>query len=758
MRSVLLASLFAMAISAPATAQGWIDPVRPIAEWGVVKLRSSVNVRVTGRGARVEVEEWFQNRGGAAMGESDYLYPLPGEAVFSNFSLFQGDQELRGETMDANRARSIYEEIVRKKRDPALIELAGHGLLRARVFPIASGETRKITLRYTQMLPRAGDALQFRYSVGARNGQVAAVRPVFNRLDVVSSEQPGRQPDRAPLTFTLTADNGREFRDAFSPTHEVRTERREGQMIVRPTHELNGDFALFLPLASTAVGITVATHSSNSEPGYFMLTLSPGAVRTASVPRDITAVIDISGSMSGEKMQQARNALRQLLSSLSAQDRFRLIAFSSGVQNYGPEWTAATPTALSRAREWVDGLQAEGGTNISGALDEAFRVTSDPERLAMIIFLTDGLPSVGEQNPERIAQKAERQHGHARVFVFGVGYDVNTYLLDRLSAAARGATQYVQPGENVEQAVAALAAKVQHPVVADLRISDTPVRITDVYPRVLPDLFAGEELVVFGRYEQCFAKGKPECDITSVDRQVTITGRRGNRTERFNTEATFAAFENGNDFIPRLWASRKIASLSQQLRLEGANPRTVEEIRELALRYGLLSEYTSYLVQEPNVVVAAQAMPAGAVAAPAASVGARAVQLADREQKSRDVRSANELDKVQNAIAASSPGLGFEGQRRENSARQTAGRQFVQKGTLWMDQVHGKSQRVQNVEPYSAAYFALLRRLPELERYWKEYDEVLVAGKRVSIQVSKGGAQQFSEPELMRLVAEFRKP
>src|SRR5262245_57979928 len=184
MRSVMLAALLALGALAPISAQGWIDPVRPGQDWGVVKLRTSVTVQVTGRVARVEVEEWFQNRGGVALGESDYLYPLPGEAVFSNFSLFQGDQALRGETMDAQRARSIYEEIVRKKKDPALIELAGHGLLRARVFPIGSGETRKITLRYTQIMTREGDALQFRYSVGARNAQ-PITRPV--PLDMVSA-------------------------------------------------------------------------------------------------------------------------------------------------------------------------------------------------------------------------------------------------------------------------------------------------------------------------------------------------------------------------------------------------------------------------------------------------------------------------------------------------------------------------------------------------------------------------------------------
>jgi Ca-activated chloride channel family protein len=164
MRTLITLSA-AVLIAAPVAAQGWIEPLPGRRPSAVQKLRSSVSVTVTGRVALVEVEEWFENRGGG-LGEGDYLYPLPGEAVFSNFSLFQGDQELRGETMEAGRARSIYEEIVRRKRDPALIELVGHGLIRARIFPINAGETRKITLRYTQVLSRAGDALQFQYAAG----------------------------------------------------------------------------------------------------------------------------------------------------------------------------------------------------------------------------------------------------------------------------------------------------------------------------------------------------------------------------------------------------------------------------------------------------------------------------------------------------------------------------------------------------------------------------------------------------------------
>ena len=238
----------------------------------------------------------------------------------------------------------------------------------------------------------------------------------------------------------------------------------------------------------------------------------------------------------------------------------------------------------------MDDLRAEGGTAIAAALEEAFRLEAPEGRLPLVVFLTDGLPTVGEQNPERIAEAAERRRERARVFAFGVGYDVNTYLLDRLGEAGRGSTEYVEPGEDVERALGALAAKITHPVLTDLEIAGAPVRLTEIYPGELPDLFAGEELVVFGRYQ-----GRGEGTLS-------VSGRRSGRTERFGTTASFPGRAEANDFLPRLWASRKLGELTRQVRLNGGDPELIEEIRQTALRYGLLSEYTSYLVQEPGVL------------------------------------------------------------------------------------------------------------------------------------------------------------
>ena len=731
----------------PAEGQGWIDPPVGVRDWGVVKLRTDVEVRITGRVAQVEVEEWFENRG-RAVGEGVYLYPLPGEAVFSSFSLYQGDQELRGETMDAEAARAIYEEIVRQRKDPALLELVGHGLVRARVFPIEAGQQRKVTLRYTQVLDRAGDAVHFRYAAG---GAAPGVTPRPIPMPRPAAGEPGHggvrrpAPDPAPIRFTLIAD-GSTYRDPFSPTHELRVDRRDGELRVRPEAELQGDFSVFLPLARAAIGLTLATHRPSAEPGYFMLTLSPGTVeRERGTPRDVVAVVDVSGSMSGQKMEQTREALYQLIGSLSERDRFRLIAFSSGVTAAAEGWSRADRAGVEAARRWVAGLRAEGGTNIAGALEEAFRLESAGNRLPIVIFLTDGLPTVGEQDPERIAAAAERRRGATRVFAFGVGYDANTYLLDRLSAAGRGSTEYVEPGEDVEQALGTLAAKITHPVLTDVRIDDAPVRFTEIHPVDLPDLFAGEDMVVFGRYEG------------SGGGALRVAGTRDGRAERFGITADFPGHGTANDFIPRLWASRKLGELTRQVRLNGADPELVEEIRRTALRYGLLSEYTAYLVQEPladlavgNGSRALQLEALAVAAAPAAATGQAAVKASEAARARREVASAADLAVAEEAMEERLAGTG---------RRVVAGRTFEQRDGVWTEVGSSRETvREVSIRAYGAAYFELLRRAPELRPVVTELEPVVVRGARVAIRIGDEGRETLSAGEADRLVREFRGP
>jgi Ca-activated chloride channel family protein len=410
------------------------------------------------------------------------------------------------------------------------------------------------------------------------------------------------------------------------------------------------------------------------------------------------------------------------------------------VRTYATTWSSGGSRDLRGARRWVNGLSADGGTNIAGALEEAFQLRSPSGRLPLVVFLTDGLPSVGERDPERIAAQAEGDRGSARVFAFGVGHDVNTYLLDRLSAAGRGSTQYVQPGEDVEAALGVLAAKIRHPVLADLEIADAPVDLTEIYPSTLPDLFAGEELVVFGRY-----RGADRARTGAV----SISGRRSDRSERYQTEVTFPVRQSDNDFIPRLWASRKIGVLAREIRLSGPNAELEEEIRRTALRYGLLSEYTSYLVQEPLDVAN---VPSGTprrqrAAAPSSMVGAGAVATAEQSRARREAKSALELEAADEALL----GRGHVGQ-----ARHVAGRLFKDLDGVWTDLQHDAGTRIVRIAAFSDAYFAVLEALPELKPYVTEFGSVIVSGDQVAIHIGDAGADRLSGQAVQRLVHEFR--
>ena len=707
---------------AGAAGQGWIEPVRPVLvpRGAVTKIRSAVQVAVTGRVARVSVEEWFRNDG-ALLDEASYLYPLPGEATFSDFSLWQGDRELKGEPMDAGQARSIYEEIVRRKRDPALIELAGHGLVRARVFPIAAGETRKITLRYTQLLDRVGDAWRFRYVTGTAGG-------------------PGATAARG---FRIAVDSASRFGDPYSPTHRL-TSRRDGERleVTLADSTARGDFELFLPLARGLVGMSLITNQPVGEDGFFMLLLAPGGGTRAapSVSRDLVAVVDVSGSMSGEKLDQARAALVQLLGDLRSGDRFRVISFGSGVRRFATGWTPAAPDSVRAAQDWVRRLDTDGGTNIAGALTEAFAEPPRDGALGVVVFLTDGMPTVGETDPEHIAEQAERGRGPFRVFAFGIGYDVNTYLLDRLTERARGMTEYIQPGGDIEQAVGALAAKIASPVLTDLAIRGDGVELYDLQPQGLPDLFAGDELVVFGRSR---GEGRGE-------RTVTVTGRRNGREERFSTGARFGDEQAGVDYLQQLWAARKAGALSQEIRLHGANPEIVSELKRLALRYGILTEYTSYLVQEPGVV-AQRGDFLNARPVPAAQVGSEAVGRAKAEKR---MAGSFSLDAV--VVSGMADSIAVRERGSAPRAQRVGGRMFVWRDSTWTDIAHGDSLRVVTVEPFSDAYFALLRALPELRGPAALGSSVLVAGRRVSLKIASGGKTTWTDEELATVLRDFR--
>ncbi len=739
----LLIGLAVLAGNRHLDAQGIIDvEIMPVDRTGnpVVRLSSVVHTTINGRIATIEIEERFRNDGGI-MAEGSYLYPMPRGAVFTDFSLWIGEDEVKGEMMTADEARTIYENIVRKLKDPALLTFEGHGLIRARVFPIQPGETRKVVLRYTQVLPRAGDALRLSYSIGPRerNGRSRGSGSGF--VDAFS--------------YWVTIPDAGNIGTPYSPTHPIETSTRGDALEITLDPDATGDVEVFIPLRTGLVGTTFITYAPGGDDGFFMLLLAPPVREEGTmVPRDLSLVVDVSGSMSGEKLHQAQAALDQALGTLGEHDRFRIIAFSSTVRHFREGYTPATRENLLEARRFVQNLRANGGTNIEGALNAVTDVPETDERLSLIVFLTDGLPSVGEQQPEQLAALAAARRGNARIFTFGIGHDVNTYLLDRLAVEGRGSADYVAPGASVEHAVSNLLGKIEHPALMNLRIVSSPVDLIQTYPIDMPDLFFGEELVVFGRYS---GRGSG---------QVVIEGESAGVPVRFTATADFPATAHDNEFIPQLWAARRIGQLTRTVRLEGPSEQLIEEIRDLGLAYGILTEYTSYLVLEPGmsgdpvpVDEIMQRNEAAGAFAPAALQTGRA--RFDDAKASADMAAVGSVAEAEEAVRNRTIALAKRadkdaGRRQSLAPKVESGRLFVDRDGVWTDATHRHTAEVLEVVAFSDAYFALVRAIPELTPYLTVGDEVVVAGKDISIRIGADGETTLSPGTVSDTALRFR--
>lgn len=686
----------------------------------VERRASNVEVELRDGVLHYEVEETFINRGGG-IGEADYLFPLPKNAAFEGLKLEIDGELVAGETMSADEARRIYEDIVRRQRDPALVEWMGHGLLRTRIFPIAAGETRRVVVRFHAVAEREGDAVRVDYFRGGHSGPVADVAR-------------GRNDPEGKLRFRLSYPRN-SYGRPYSPTHDLRVsdDRETGRV------ELTGgarEMTLLLPMRRGArAAIGVLSHAPGREEGFALLTLSPPAISPRETPRDITLVLDVSGSMSGKKIEQAREAGKQLLGTLSSRDRFRLIDFASDVRSFRDEPVFATRENIAAAERYLDRLRAEGSTNISGALEEALSVPADNGRLPLILFVTDGEPTVGERNPDRIAQQASSERGRRRIFTFGVGADLNVALLERLALEGRGTAHFVRPDESVERAVSIVASRLTNPVATDLRVRVEGARLSKMHPAGPYDLFAGQDLVVLARYEG------------SGTILVRFEGESANGRVSWTTEAELPERDRENAFVARLWATQRVGYLSAERRRSGASPEIDDEIRTLGEKYGIPTELTSYLVLEPGQQVAVRRGAAGNLTAPASP----GVALEQRRQRFEEAKAASAYRGVQSIAEAdaAAPAANAAG----TTSRRVDTRTFALRDSVWTDVRFTEGTRIVTVKAYSEAYFALVRELPDLGPAFALGDRVLVRGTTVAVKVAPEGVERLSTAELAAIVA-----
>ena len=668
-----------------------------------------VTVTIADQVATTHVEQLFRNPNDWLL-EGTYYFPLPPGAAVSQLTMWVDGVPIEAKLMPAGEARAIYDAIVRQLRDPVLLEYVGQDAIQANVFPIPPGEERLIEIEYTTLLT-------------ADNG---AFRYVYPQSAGVYSDTP---PAQQSIRVELASDEA--IRTLYSPSHRVSISR-DGDFRATVGYEAANppldDFELYYTVAPEAIGLNLLSYQAAGEDGFFVLLVAPGIEPGEVVAKDVILVLDTSGSMEGEKMTQARSAARYVVEHLNPDDRFAVVDFNTTVNRYAPALLPAGEAAeVVAATTHIDGLFAAGGTNISGALLEAAALVG-PERPTTIIFLTDGLATEGITNTGLLLENvAAALPANARLFAFGVGDDVDTTLLDTLAQNHRGATTYVRPGQAIDEAVSAFYARVGAPVLTDIAIDFGGVAVHDVYPVQLPDLFAGTQLVVAGRYRE----GGPAT--------ITLSGTTNGRPQTFTyADQTFRA-AGGEAFIPRLWATRAIGHLMQQIRLRGEDAELVQSIVALSTRYGIITPYTSFLIEEDDI--AAQSAPQLmeqaelALAAPDAVSGAAAVERADAESDLAAAEAPLPMATMTVADGAA-PGAVVAA-----APVQIAGdRTFFLRGGVWVDSAYDATAGEPAVIPFASdAYFELLSARPELGAALALGEEVLVVVDGVAYRITTEG-------------------
>jgi Ca-activated chloride channel family protein len=704
----------------------FIEPPVPPIRWPQPSLNKELQletqnakVRINGAAAEVSLKQTFRNTSTQRV-EGTYLFPLPPGAAISDFAMTINGKRTAAEILDKDKAREIYDGIVRTLRDPAILEFVGRDVVQAHIFPIDANGKVDIEMKYSQPLRVENNSFRFDLPLRLPLGGVAK---------------------NSSVDIEIQSNQG--IRAIYSPTHQIKTSQSGNHAKVSGEWQNQGstsekstfaddsssrDFVLYYTTSNKRVGINLITSQTQNEDGYFMMLLAPDPDLSAHeiATKDVVFVFDTSGSMSGEKIEQARNALHSLLGNLNPDDRFNIITFSSDVKPWKNQLVSASKNNLDAARDWIKNIKAVGGTNIDEALQNALEMMqTSSTRPQQIIFLTDGQPTVGQTDVSQILQDVRNKNSatsKTRLFSFGVGYDVNTLLLDSLADENRGSTDYVLPSENIEEKVGALYAKIAYPVLTNPRLDWGDANVFDVYPSQLPDIFRGSQTIVFGRF-----KGKstftPQLSGTVEGKTVII--KSDHALQEKNSDASY---------LPRLWAMRKVGFLMDSARRSNKpiDPEVRAEIIALSKQYGIVTPLTAGLITEDNNFAAAPNQfdainpsffksnrgvpgPMGASAAPKTYSGQSAVAAS---QATGQLRRAEQV-------------------KSTADVRVIEGKTFEMKEGIWTDAAYDpkKMSLVKTIVFGSNQYFDLARD-PKVAKWLSVGEKVLlvVDGKAIRVQ------------------------
>lgn len=736
---------------------------RPIPQVAVSSV--DVDAKVSGGVALIEVSHLFANRSPVAQ-EGDFVFPIPEGATIRDFSMYDGETKLDAKLMDVGEATATYEAIVRQRRDPALLTYVGRSALRVRLFPIAPNAERRVKLKLAMVLPQESGNQKFSWTLAGPHLPV--------------------KPERVSVRLRTEGVGG-----IYSPTHAIQIQKTdEIHSVASWSSEKSPDalaehpeLEIYLSQKDTrAVALSLMSYNASlpqvaslgggmRQSGYFMVVATPNLPDSARVtgPRRVVLVMDRSGSMAGKKIEQARGALKVALGKLRSIDSFNLLTFSDKVEKLAPEPLAASPDNIKRAMAWADDITADGGTNIHQGLLDGLAQFDEKRSGNTLLFFTDGLPTVGVKDQGQIVKAALDASGKkARCFVFGVGYDVDVPFLDTVSSKLRGDADYVRPDEDIEVKTAQFVAKTAAPSLENLKLTLSGIKAGEVYPRPdeLPDLFEGGQLVLVGRYT---GEGKA---------RVTLSGEAAGKPQSFTLASTLPAVATEADFLPRLWASRKIGHLQDEIRLMEEGPRkkeAIDQVVALSREFGILTPYTALFVPEPGMDFERR-LPAlvgpggrvggfgGGAAAPAmkawsaASGGARAGEDAvNVSQAARAQRASNQASNLF-ITGTQSGALKDAYEARSRQLRRVAGRTFWQNGAQWQDANYDPKKQTEQVrvKPFSDAYFALTRRSKAFAQWAALGEAVIAVNARQAVVLADDGKDSLSDKEADALLADLK--
>lgn len=762
--SVLLAFFAASAGCGEAHAIGLLIPTeRSLPPLAIKSHR--VTVDITDSAAVTKVEQVFVNNQNRPL-EATFVFPVPAGATVSDFSLWINGRKTKGTVLERGKARGIYEGIVRRLRDPGLVEYMDGSLFQARIFPVPARGEQKVEISYASVMDQVGDMRRFLYPL-----------------------KTGRSSAQLMEDFTIVVNvsSRAKLKAIYSPSHRIAVSRKSDHdatiSVEETAADLERDFLLYMGTGDKDIGLSLMTYDRDGpggEPGYFLMVLSPQieARNGRESNKTLTFVVDTSGSMIGEKMEQARGALLTCLQQLRVGDRFNVIRFATDVESLFGRPMPASIDNVQRGIRFAKQMEAAGGTSIDEALTEALR-TQGSARGSLppyVIFMTDGRPTVGDTNISHIISHAKaNNHSQTRLFTFGVGYDVNTTLLDRIASDNAGLADYIRPNEDIEVKVAALFNKIAYPALADLQVDYGPSGVYDVYPRQLPDLFRGGQVVAMGRTRR------------PLSSTLKLTGRIGAEHVQmeFHEDSGIGGGSVAHDFVPKLWATRKVGYLLSEIRTKGEVPELKDEVVRLARKYGLVTPYTSYLavddsefdqpLRPPPIVhvprrarvsgggggggsYGSKGEATGASIRPAPAPSMRPTRsYAKKKARERVLRGRGGMsaDSGRQAVETSLATEELkraetEGESGSIGTRYVDGQLFVLKSGAWQqDGVHA-DRKALKIKYMSDAYFALLKARPDLRSRLSLGKNVTLKVGRKTVVIGSSGIEKLDAKTIAR--------